>query len=159
MRLSAYKRAIDQALELPDNIYDLKAYFQDRYSPRDRALTHILTIARLDTGALFDGELIRLYAYYEQKLEQKRELNAVDRKTDQQDSGKADYDDWDYRRSPIEDSTPVESTGDRNQVPAVREEQDGEDDDSSDVARKKAIAELRDWEARRQQKSKSSGLH
>jgi len=60
VRRSAYLRAIGEAQKLPTEIPELKAYFKDGYNPRIMALIHIKEAARMDTGALFDGELIEV---------------------------------------------------------------------------------------------------
>ena len=61
MRLSAYKKALEEANKLPDEIPTLKAYFNKSYSPREIAMNYVLTMARRDDDALFDGEFVELY--------------------------------------------------------------------------------------------------
>ena len=70
MRKTAYIQAIEEAFILPTAIPKLKQYFQDPYSPRDRAIQHILRRARLDIEGLYDSEFIDVYntsALMEQK--------------------------------------------------------------------------------------------
>lgn len=63
MRLSAYKKAIDQARELPMEIPELIKYFHDGYDPRMEAINRILNNARRDIDGLFHGELEQLFQY------------------------------------------------------------------------------------------------
>ena len=67
MRLSAYKRAIDEARTLPDSLPELKSYFRKNYSPRARATAYIIKTARLDVEFLYSGEFIELYKYAKEK--------------------------------------------------------------------------------------------
>ena len=53
MRLSAYKKAIDEAASLPKNIPELENYFKNYYSPRDEAFWTVITAARLDVNGLY----------------------------------------------------------------------------------------------------------
>ena len=62
MRLSAYKRATDEAHNLPASVPELKSYFRKDYSPRAQAVSFILKTARLDES-LFDGEFVLLYKH------------------------------------------------------------------------------------------------
>jgi hypothetical protein len=61
MRLSAYKKALEQARLLPGSIPELKEYFGDCYSPREEAMIYIMNRARKDSELLFHGEFIELY--------------------------------------------------------------------------------------------------
>ena len=63
MRLSAYKKAIDEARSLPASIPEIGSYFKGEYSPRRKAVLFILKMARLDVKGLFDGEFVQLYNY------------------------------------------------------------------------------------------------
>jgi len=63
MRLTAYKKAIDEANNLPESIPNLKKYFKVDYNPRHEAIKHIIKKARLDVDGLFHGEFCELYVY------------------------------------------------------------------------------------------------
>lgn len=67
MRRSAYIKALEQAAQLPDSIPELKKYFQDGYNPRLLAIQHIKQVARLDVGALSDGEATDVMKWSEGK--------------------------------------------------------------------------------------------
>ena len=66
MRKSAYIRAIDEAMGLPQQI---GSYFNPPlYAPRKEALYAIRKKARLDVNALFVGELIDVLNYLNVRL-------------------------------------------------------------------------------------------
>lgn len=69
MRLAAYKKAINEAWEMPASIPELTNYFNKDYSPRNQAVRHILKIAREDIEHLFDSEFVSLYKYARQKMD------------------------------------------------------------------------------------------
>lgn len=50
MRRSAYLKAINEAMQLPDSIPELSHYFKDGYNPRDAAVRHIVKKAREARG-------------------------------------------------------------------------------------------------------------
>ena len=60
MRLSAYKKAVDEAKTLPENIPKLSSYFEINYNPREKAIIFILTIARKDIKELHYSEFCEL---------------------------------------------------------------------------------------------------
>ena len=62
MRLAAYKKAIDEAKELPKSIPELSCYFKVFYSPSYEAMRYILEMARKD-GYLDISELCELRKY------------------------------------------------------------------------------------------------
>jgi len=69
MRLTAYKKCIDQAFDenLPE-IFELELYFGDaKTNPRDAYA--IMAKARQDTGSLYLSELNELYKYYLERKE------------------------------------------------------------------------------------------
>ena len=70
MRLSAYKKAIDEAKKLPDGITELN-YFNECYNPRGEAINYILKMARLDVNGLFESEYIQLTEYTRDNIESK----------------------------------------------------------------------------------------
>lgn len=67
MRLTEYKKAVDEAKKLPKNIPTFLSYFRNSYSPRASALQFILNEARKDSKYLFPGEFFELYEYIEKK--------------------------------------------------------------------------------------------
>jgi hypothetical protein len=69
MRLSAYKEAMDEAFKLPKELSKLSEYFNDKYSPRNNAVNHIMMKARLDLDKLFLHELTELDDYLCGKLQ------------------------------------------------------------------------------------------
>ena len=60
MRLSAYKKAVDEAKTLPENIPELSSYFEINYNPREKAIIFILTNARQDIKGLYYSEFCKL---------------------------------------------------------------------------------------------------
>ena len=66
MRLSAYKKVIDEACKLPNRLKD--DYFKFDYDPRFQAIAAVTKKARLDVGALFDCEFVELHEYIRDKL-------------------------------------------------------------------------------------------
>lgn len=61
MRRTAYLKALEEAQRLPECVPELSSYFNDNYNPRREAISHIVKAARLDVGALFDGEFVDIY--------------------------------------------------------------------------------------------------
>ncbi len=68
MRLSAYKKAIQEASQLPIKIPEFKRYFGFDYNPRRQAICEIVKRARLDTDALYDSELVEVLKTAEEYL-------------------------------------------------------------------------------------------
>lgn len=63
MRLSAYKKALEETNDIPNNVPELERYLMDRYSPMDSARRYILDKARADSGLMM-GEFVELYEYF-----------------------------------------------------------------------------------------------
>jgi hypothetical protein len=63
MRLSAYKKSVEEVLTLPGHVSELKSYFNDHYSPYKKACDYILNKARFD-DKLFISEFVELYSFY-----------------------------------------------------------------------------------------------
>lgn len=63
MRLSAYKKAIDEAKALPKSIPELSSYFSSNYDPCLAAIHYILKMAREDSQ-LYDGEFCELREWH-----------------------------------------------------------------------------------------------
>jgi len=68
MRLTAYKKAMDKCIELPETIQ--VAGVNDLIYPRARAIKDSTTIARADEN-LLDSELLELLQYIEKQKKQK----------------------------------------------------------------------------------------
>lgn len=62
MRLTAYKKTLDEIVKLPLTIPELKEYFKDIYNPRQEAVYYLLRRARYDNG-LTHGEFIEFVGY------------------------------------------------------------------------------------------------
>ena len=66
MRLSAYKRYIDDASKLPESIGD--GYFKGfNLNPKAWAIRAIIREARLDVDGIFNSEFIELCKYPERQ--------------------------------------------------------------------------------------------
>ena len=70
MRLSAYKKLIDSAMELPTALKGYDYFKGIQYNPRESAICNIIKVARLDIEALFSSEFIGLYKYMKGRREE-----------------------------------------------------------------------------------------
>lgn len=64
MRLSAYKKALDETITLSTRNEALYSYFEVQYPRREREQTYILQMARGDSK-IFHSEFVELFNYYQ----------------------------------------------------------------------------------------------
>lgn len=68
MRLTAYKKAINESKALPGKISELSSYFRSNYNPSLTATHYILDMARRD-DKLYNGEYCELYDFAFKQLD------------------------------------------------------------------------------------------